>query len=63
MPTSSETVSLRKVRETTGCYGNYRAQTLDHALRYCLRCGVVKTCVRKTWERRSPHTRRQFERD
>ena len=52
---------LRRVREAIGCYGNYQAQPVEHALAYCRFCRVVKTCVQRVWRRRRPKSRRWME--
>jgi hypothetical protein len=36
-------------RDLSRCYGRHREQTLDYALKHCLQCRKLKTCVRKTW--------------
>ncbi len=54
-PTALE---VRRAREALHCYGNYRAQPLEHALTYCLRCRVVTTCVQRQWRKRERRSRR-----
>jgi len=36
-------------RDLSRCYGRHREQTLEYAMKYCLQCRKLKTCVRKTW--------------
>ena len=48
---------VRRVREVVRCYGNYRAQRLEHALTYCRHCGVLKSCVQRAWRRRGRRSR------
>ena len=31
------------------CFGQYRHQSVQYALQYCLTCPKMKACVRVTW--------------
>lgn len=42
------------------CFGHYRAQSPFYALTYCVKCPLLKSCVRTAWGLESPRrTRRQ----
>ena len=43
------TVDVAVERDLSKCYGRHRQQTLDYALKNCLQCRKLKTCVRKSW--------------
>ncbi|MHB8575906.1 MAG: hypothetical protein ACYDCQ_11320, partial [Dehalococcoidia bacterium] len=43
-------------------YGRHRQQTLEYALKNCLPCRKLKTCVRKSWgvDRQRPWRREDW---
>jgi len=47
-------------RDLSRCYGHHREQTLDYALRNCLSCRKLKTCVQQSW---GADRRRRWKRD
>ena len=55
-------IEVRRVREALRCYGDYRTQSLAHALTYCVHCRVIKTCVQIQWRKRERRSRRWTER-
>jgi len=36
-------------RDLARCFGKHRQQTVEYALKNCLQCRKLKSCVRKTW--------------
>jgi len=36
-------------RDLSRCYGRHRQQTLEYALKNCLACRRLKSCVRSSW--------------
>ncbi len=36
-------------RDLAKCFGHHRQQTVDYAIKNCLQCRKLKSCVRKSW--------------
>jgi hypothetical protein len=36
-------------RDLSRCYGKHRQQSVQYALKHCLQCRKLKSCVRKSW--------------
>jgi hypothetical protein len=37
------------VPDRSRCFGHYRAQSPFYALTYCVKCPLLKSCVRTAW--------------
>ena len=47
-----------RIRILTKCFGRYDQQSVEHALNYCVRCRVMKSCVQKAWGWREKRKKR-----
>ncbi len=36
-------------RDLARCFGRHRQQSVEYALKHCLQCRKLKSCVRKSW--------------
>ncbi len=36
-------------RDLSRCFGKHREQPVQYALKHCLQCRKLKSCVRKSW--------------